>query len=245
VHSNIGGGSSLARFRKDGEALFRIEPLADEPLAWMIDLCSPFLSFDVTRLLYLAENIQKDREEALTSKDSKESYARKGQYASTVFEDSYDWPHTPAGSIRRAPGQYDQTNQLGDGQHVSGFNDTCEYMHVSVRYRYQNMGEDWGWNRGQLSRWERAKKFLTWSDDDPLFKLELEEKPDRIRPHSSGYVWIKTLKNGSEVVIPEMRLSSAGSVFIERSLEERLIPSEVLKKIKAGEESLLSVMASH
>jgi hypothetical protein len=200
----------------------------------MIDICSPFLSFNEERLRKLAEKINKDQQRRADKSPKKSSL--EAQYASAIFEDSYGWAQTPTGSIRRAPGQYNEENQLGDGQHVSGFNSTCEYMHVSVRYRYQNLGEAWGWNRGQLSTWETVKKWATWSNADPLFNLEVDNK-SRARPHCSGYKWVKKVKGG-EVELPEMKLGNLEA----HSFEERLIPPAILKRIKAGEESLLPVV---
>ncbi|EIM79463.1 uncharacterized protein STEHIDRAFT_69453 [Stereum hirsutum FP-91666 SS1] len=125
VHSNVGGG-------------YPDQALADLSLSWMIDLCRPFLSFDLANInleIDLSLNPWKIRsKKRMAHKDGPPDVEWKG-WACGKWYDSYKNGKTWSWKYR-TPGMYENERELEKG-------DTNETMHASVKARWDMLRPSW------------------------------------------------------------------------------------------------------
>ncbi|KAG9002321.1 hypothetical protein FRB93_011747 [Tulasnella sp. JGI-2019a] len=203
VHVNSGGGSeqNLLAMLSLENALegkspaicktdMDMEELADISFSWMVDRCSPFLSFD---LGYLAQ-ISIQHEDILKARHHPEPTPG---YAAGPIKDSYVpiLGYFMGGSAPRTPGQYDERNKNRDPNYIS--RNTNECFHPSVRARWQALGGKW--NPSPIGEWK------------PKYFSEGDKK-------HSGWVWVKRLPNGKMLEIPECRIGGDTESSMEMML---------------------------
>lgn len=131
VHTNVGGG-------------YPDQAIADLTLAWMIDLCRPFLDFDTRYIGTLVDlnhqpwKIRSKHREANPDGFDRvyQGWARGKQYDSYKKGQTWTWRY-------RTPGGYS-----------ASVDRTCEVVHASVRERWSARPENRDWRPPALKGFE-------------------------------------------------------------------------------------------
>ena len=190
VHINAGGGSSDES--EDGKKQYTdLGEIADITFAWMVDLCRPFLDFNQEHLesSFVADHAKK-------LEDMKLLYAKKGGgYAQGMINDAFEGMMAAAGSRTRAPGQYDDSNQIiatkAQLLEATSKYDTNEYIHPSARIRITKR-----YDRVRDKVWDRATDQIALAG----FRMDYRTPRDN---KSSGVVWIR---DDLDLSIPEYQI---------------------------------------
>ncbi|KAF9465791.1 hypothetical protein BDZ94DRAFT_305413 [Collybia nuda] len=127
AHSNVGGG-------------YADTALSDLALAWMIDRCSPYLTFDRKELQNICHLHRNPKPKIILQPPKDENYDEKYQeWSKGLLHDSYkrsSYALQLQGWRYRRPGEY------GDKEGADGHSDrTFEVMHASVRERWNARNE--------------------------------------------------------------------------------------------------------
>ena len=180
----------------------------------MVDLCRPFLDFDVVFLKNFADSHKKKLD------------TNKKGWAQGMINDSFEDAMALAGSLTRAPGQYNAANQIVNREtsRAELSTGTNEYIHPSARIRIKVRKD-----RDESKTWARE------TDQRALggFQLETDQKKNtdanRNKPRS-GLLWVKEAGEGlGRIEIPEYKMQGVhensihdddGNVWAERSLLE-------------------------
>ncbi|KAF8636793.1 hypothetical protein AX16_010951 [Volvariella volvacea WC 439] len=155
VHTNVGGG-------------YGDQALADLTLAWMIDLCRPFLDFDqeyidlVVRLDHYPSEIEGEERRALGFDEVYQGWGRGRWYDSYKEGDTWTWKYRTPGAYPGKKGSNGPTN---------------ETIHASVRERWQS---------------SKAQHLTTGPETWAPKSLEGFEP----REVDGAWVWVKTDKGG-------------------------------------------------
>ncbi|KAF2672835.1 hypothetical protein BT63DRAFT_409907 [Microthyrium microscopicum] len=134
AHSNIGGG-------------YENQAMADISLAWMMDQLDPFLDFDKNYLKKQNQALVKNFFAADGVKPTKQKPAFEWGLG-PVYE-GLQFPLSLLGSITRTPGRYFELDyQTGkpNSKNPKLLQNTNEYIHASVRARYQYSDEFGGFD---------------------------------------------------------------------------------------------------
>ena len=158
MHTNVGGG-------------YPDQAIADLTLAWMIDLCRPFLVFDTRYIGTLVDlnhqpwKIHSKHREAHPDGFDRvyQGWGRGKQYDSYKKGQTWTWRY-------RTPGAYD-----------SPVDRTCEVVHASVRERWSTRPENRDWRPPALKSFEpkqRADGGWEWVKEDWRGKrIAIAEEP--------------------------------------------------------------------
>ncbi|KAF9465792.1 hypothetical protein BDZ94DRAFT_1159583 [Collybia nuda] len=141
VHSNVGGG-------------YADSALADIALAWMIERCTPFLSFDPKELDYISDLHRNPKPTSRPENEGKYDKVYKGWAKGRLYDSYRESLYTvqAQGWRYRRPGEYG-AKEGADGHSVA----TEEVMHASVRVRW-NARQELRWKPESLSGFEPRQK---------------------------------------------------------------------------------------
>lgn len=169
MHTNVGGG-------------YPDQAIADLTLAWMIDLCRPFLDFDRRYIGTLVDlnhqpwKIRSKHREANPDGFDRvyQGWARGKQYDSYKKGQTWTWRY-------RTPGAYD-----------APVDRSCEVVHASVRERWSARPENRDWRPPSLKGFEPKQSGEQWEWVKNLGRgklLILEEEPFE-KKEKGSFEWL-------------------------------------------------------
>jgi hypothetical protein len=160
--------------------------MAQVTLFWMISLLRPLLAIQKD----MSQQYTKEYGRSFIEGDWTKDWCIEDNYPTGLFKIPMVYIKA-GGDLPRSPGQYDDNN-IGDLGYIA--TDTCEYIHSSVRMR--------------------------WDKDEPAyprslggFHLRVGKERDEDR---SGWEWYKTLADGRELVIPEWMFRETEAVVARK-----------------------------
>ena len=164
----------------------------------MVDLCRPFLDFEENDLreYFVTGHIKKLEELKEAMKDKRPHC---GGYAQGMINDPFEGMMAAAGSRTRAPGQYDNRNQIVTEKtelaEVAQKFVTNEYIHPSARIRITKRFEN---VEGKV--WDRATDQIALAGFQMTYGNSADKK-------CSGVTWVKDkTEKEPRITIPEYQI---------------------------------------